>query len=352
MARISELHYSNTYAANSGVAEFLEVALAPGEDPSDFTVAFYDADGTSLLNVTLDNPLVQTSFDADANEFVYVIQNGPFAITLTDPDGAQAFNSEAFALVNTTTNEVLDFYDIGGGTSEIEALDGPAVGATSENIVVPTGPDAATYSLQFNQPDPGTLVAQAVTPGDTGVVCFASGTLIRTPQGDVPVEHLLPGDLACTLDHGPQPLRWVGKRKVAARGKFAPIRIAKGALGNTRDLVVSPQHRMLIRGWRAEMLFDQPEVLVAALHLIDDTRIRRIEGGRVTYHHLLFDTHQIIFAEDAPSESFHPGDWSLGTLGDAARTEVLDLFPELATQGYGASARVALKSHEAALLRP
>jgi len=352
MARISELHYSNTYAANSGVAEFLEVSLAPGENPADFTVAFYDADGTSLLNVTLDNPFVLTSFDADANEFIYVIQNGPFAITLTDPDGAQAFNAEAFALVKDSTSEVIDFYDIGGGTTQIEALDGPALGATSQNIAVPTGPDAATYSVQFNQPAPDTLVLQAVTPGDTGVVCFASGTLIRTLRGDVPVEHLLPGDLVDTLDHGPQPLRWTGHRKVAARGKFAPIRIEKGALGNTRDLTVSPQHRMLIEGARAELLFGQAQVLIAALHLVDDKSIRRMEGGRVTYHHLLFDTHQIIFAEGAPSESFHPGDWSLGILGDAARAEVLSLFPALITHGYGPAARVALKRHEAALMRP
>jgi len=53
MARISELHYSNAYASASGVAEFVEVALAPGEDPADFTVSFYDADGTVLLNETV-----------------------------------------------------------------------------------------------------------------------------------------------------------------------------------------------------------------------------------------------------------------------------------------------------------
>jgi hypothetical protein len=351
MARISELHYSNAYASASGVAEFVEVALAPGEDPADFTVSFYDADGTVLLNVGLSHPLVQVGFDADANEYVYVIQNGAFPILLTDPDGAQAYNSEAFALVNTGTGTVIDFYDIGGGTQQITALDGPAAGATSENIPVPTGPSEADYSIQFNQPNPEALVLGPAMKLSSGVICFASGTRIRTPEGERAVETLRPGDLVETLDHGPQPLRWTGRTRVAADGTLAPVLIRKGALGNCRDLMVSPQHRVLLRGWRAEMLFDVPEVLVAAIHLVDGTRILRRPGGRITYHHILFDTHQIVFSEGAPTESFHPGDWSTGTLDAAQRAELLALFPDLARTGYGPAARRALKRHEAALMR-
>jgi hypothetical protein len=87
------------------------------------------------------------------------------------------------------------------------------------------------------------------------LVCFASGTLIKTPNGQTLIEQLAPGDMVLTMDHGPQPIRWIGSSKRPAVGNMAPILIRKGALGNTRDLRVSPQHRMLLSGWHAEVLF-------------------------------------------------------------------------------------------------
>ena len=66
-------------------------------------------------------------------------------------------------------------------------------------------------------------------------------------------EKLAAGDMVVTMDHGPQPIRWIGSSKRPDR-QLAPILIRKGALGNTRDLRVSPQHRMLLSGWQAEVL--------------------------------------------------------------------------------------------------
>ena len=86
-------------------------------------------------------------------------------------------------------------------------------------------------------------------------VCFTRGTLIKTDQGERPIEELAAGDMVLTMDHGYQPIRWIGSSKRAATGDLAPILIRKGALGNDRDLRVSPQHRMLLQGWQAELLF-------------------------------------------------------------------------------------------------
>lgn len=180
-------------------------------------------------------------------------------------------------------------------------------------------------------------------------VCFARGTLIGTVEGDRPVETLHPGDLIRTRDDGPQPLRWIGGRRVPGRGDLAPVVIGKAVLGNRRRLRVSPQHRLLIDGPRAELLFGEREVLVAAKHLIDGRRIRSEPCDHVEYWHLLFDRHQIVLAEGIAAESFHPADQSINALDHAARDEVLRIFPELrgTATAYGPLARPAIGAAEA-----
>ncbi|MEI2805816.1 MAG: Hint domain-containing protein [Albidovulum sp.] len=167
--------------------------------------------------------------------------------------------------------------------------------------------------------------------GTFGPPCFTPGTRIRTPAGDAPVETLVPGDLVDTFDRGPRPLRWTGRQTVDGTGGFAPVRIAKGALGNRRALVVSPQHRMLVTGWQAELLFGEPEVLVAAVHLVGRPGIERAPVTEVDYCHLLFDDHELIFAEGAPTESFHPGSILLEE-DRALYAEIVSIFPELAAR--------------------
>lgn len=187
--------------------------------------------------------------------------------------------------------------------------------------------------------------------GAFGPPCFTPGTRIRTAAGDAPVETLVPGDLVDTLDGGLQPLRWTGRRKVDGTGDFAPVRIAAGALGNRRALVVSPQHRMLLTGWRAELHFGEAEVLVAALHLVGRPGIERTPVPEVDYCHLLFDDHEVIFAEGAPTESFHPG--SILLAGDRALyAEIVSIFPELAARDPAslAAARPILGGREARVL--
>ena len=182
--------------------------------------------------------------------------------------------------------------------------------------------------------------------------CFVAGTLIATPHGDVPVENLKIGDLVQTRDHGHQPLRWIGRRTVPAIGAFAPIEFAAGTIGNTQPLRLSPSHRVLVSGSAIELLFDMGEALVPASAMVDGHGVRRCEGGDVTYVHMLFDRHELVWSNGALSESFHPGDASLGGIARAQRDELLSLFPELRHEGFsfGPSVRPTINHAEAALL--
>ncbi|MFZ1727592.1 MAG: Hint domain-containing protein [Albidovulum sp.] len=205
--------------------------------------------------------------------------------------------------------------------------------------------------------DPATFVSTvstgsanvSVTTTALGPPCFTAGTLIAVPGGTVAVETLAPGDLVETLDHGPQVLRWIGQRRVPATSDLAPVRFAVGALGNDAVLLVSPQHRMLLRGALAELYFGQDEVLVAAKHLIGSPGVTCQEQTEVTYLHLLFDRHEIVFANGAPSESFHPGSILLAR-DDALRREIMAIFPDLplaGAEGIIPLARPEVKGREA-----
>ncbi len=353
MARISELHYSDTYAASSGVNEFLEVALRPSEDPADFTVSFYDTNGQVGLEVQLDNPLVQVTVDPDNNELVYVISADDFPILLTDPDASISGIYEAYALTDTSDGTVIDFYDIGGGTTNFFAVDGVAAGATSENIPVLFGPAATTTTLQFNQPDPDTLVYGSVNPGDSGAACFAAGTLVDTPAGPRAIETLSPGDLVLTVDNGACPVRWIGGRSTWGRDRFAPIHIQRGTLGAERDIYVSPQHRILITGWQAELMFGEAEVLVPAKALVNGTTVTEAPCDIIRYVHVLFDRHQLLTTSGLVSESFFPGQEGLAGLTSETANELFSLFPKLmqTPANYGAAARPVREDKTTVLLR-
>lgn len=191
--------------------------------------------------------------------------------------------------------------------------------------------------------------------GDVAIpVCFARGTRILTRRGSVPIEELRVGDDVITREHGYRPIRWIGSRTVPASGAYAPIWFDTGAIGNTTPLLVSPEHRILRAGWAVQMLIGSNECLVAAKHLVNGTTIRRRPGGMVQYFHVLFDMHEIVFANEALCESFHPGPVALCAVDAAARDEILSLFPELVEQaatGARMLARPVLKRHEAKLMQ-
>lgn len=200
----------------------------------------------------------------------------------------------------------------------------------------------------------GTFNTDGAVDYDDLVPCFTPGTLILTTKGQVPIETLTEGDMIFTRDNGFQPLRWIGQRRVPAQGAFAPIRIAKGTFGSDRPLLISPNHRVLIHGAMAQLLFAETEVLVAAKHLTNSDGVSRMTGGLVTYIHILFDQHEIVVSNSAFSESFFPGPSVMNSMETGSRNEVLHLFPELADRdhsGFGSTARTCLTRHEAQLLQ-
>ena len=245
-----------------------------------------------------------------------------YELEYTDPTTYQVETVEAFLIWDDTNNDW---------------------GGYANSYVFTTAPllDGVTYTV--------TMVDNNAGVTWDVLICFATGTLVETKNGDVPIETLSAGDLVMTLDHGLQPLRWIGSRTVHATGDHAPICINKGALGNNRNLLVSPQHRMLLRNAQADLYFDNNEVLIPAKFLLNGTTIAQKTGGDITYFHMLFDAHEIVFAEGIPSESLHPNSNSLRGVTANSRREIFTLFPELETDpdAYSPNARISLRSFEA-----
>lgn len=184
------------------------------------------------------------------------------------------------------------------------------------------------------------------------IICFTPGARILTQWGERPVESLRLGDMVVTRDHGLQPIRWVGKRSVPGLGDFAPISIASSVMRGQEALLVSPQHRVLFTGYQAELLFGESEVLIAAKHMVNGHDVTVSPRDSVTYIHIMFDRHEIIYADGIGTESFYAGDMALGAIDAAAREELFAIFPELrsAPSHHRDTARSCLKRHEAQLL--
>lgn len=179
--------------------------------------------------------------------------------------------------------------------------------------------------------------------------CFLRGTRILTPRGEVPVEDLKPGDEVMTASGVAAPILWIGGRRLVPGAVhrdpgLRPIEIAAGFLGNTRPLRVSQQHRVLIEGARAELLFGAPEVLVPAKSLlVSDRAFVMPPFTEVEYFHILLPEHMTLYAEGALVESLYLGD----QMGAELRREIDVLFPELsAACGRAGSAAPVLSVRE------
>ncbi len=195
-----------------------------------------------------------------------------------------------------------------------------------------------------------------------GMICFTPGTRLRTPNGLRLIEELRVGDLVQTKDNGCQPVQWVGSRVVTGARLMAmpglrPIRFRSHFFAGgepDQDLIVSPQHRIVVHGPAAQDLFNTPEVLVTAEDLLDGDAVKVDTSLRhVRYIHVMFDEHQVLWANGVETESFHPASTSLASLEMHDRLELLQMNPELAEDPYlyGDFARRNLTKPEAVLLR-
>jgi len=245
-----------------------------------------------------------------------LIVEAEFSITVQDSSGQQytlyAFN------INQPGSSLPSY----GSVEGLAFLDNTTPGS-------PFPPIGEALTVIDTGEGPSTSFSSLATPP-----CFTPGTMIETSIGPRDVVELDPGDLVLTMDHGPQPIRWVGtttvpqavlKREI----RFRPIVMAPNSLGPgfpAKELVVSPQHRVLVSGWRAQLHFGHNEVLVPAVHLCNDQTIRRsLPDADVTYIHLLFDKHEILWSNGQPTESYFPG----AQEQTAIAAELRQLFPEL-----------------------
>jgi len=248
-----------------------------------------------------------------------------------------------------------DHIDGGEGGGEIDVLDLTGLGKLRVTYD-PSNPENGTVTFYNDLGDvTGTMTFVSI---ETVIPCFTPGTRIACEDGERAVEDLRPGDRVVTRDHGLQELRWVGRKPLdratlAAEPKLQPVLIRAGALGAglpERDMKVSRQHRMLITGSRAELLFGSDEVLVRAEHLTHLPGVAFAAEMQVTYLHLLFDRHEVVMSDGTWSESFQPGDRTLAGLEETARDELFRLFPALAGGTAYPAARPTLKKFEAKLL--
>lgn len=259
---------------------------------------------------------------------------------------------EAVALVNPSTGEYIVLHFSGDETTDFTGqtgFPGTTIVATS-NAATDSGVEDmnAGSSYQYNSTtDRYEYQAVAVT-------CFAAGTRIAVPGGECAVDALEPGDMVVTLDHGPQAIRAVLKRHIdfnaGANDCHKPIEFKANALGRglpKRRLVVSPQHRMLVRARGME------EVLVPAKSLTTQPGVRRMSGRRtVLYCHLVFDRHEIISAEGCWTESFFPGAYALSRADGRTKAELFAIFPDLASGRPPRQVRPCVKVSDARKLAP
>ncbi|MEP3346181.1 MAG: Hint domain-containing protein [Litoreibacter sp.] len=175
------------------------------------------------------------------------------------------------------------------------------------------------------------------TEYSTFVPCFTPGARVSTIRGFVAIEDLLIGDRVMTRDNGLQEVRWLGSKllpqsRLVADVRFRPIRIRKSALGPDMpmaDMLVSPNHRMLINRPELVVLFGQDEMLIAAKYLVGLPGVEMMGAQDVSYIHILCDRHEVLLVDGTWTESFQPGDFIMNGMEQGQSNEIFALFPEL-----------------------
>ena len=206
--------------------------------------------------------------------------------------------------------------------------------------------NTAAIAAAWNDSADNTIVISQEITGPTNadgefedVVCFSSGTLIETLRGPVRVENLQVGDQVLTYDNGHKPIRWIGSCRLSnaqlqANSKLKPILIRADALGAgypKEDLIVSPQHRVLVSSVIAKRMFDNNEVLIPANKLLPLNGVEVVTDtlDGVDYWHMLFDDHEIVWSNGTPTESLFTGPEALKAVPPESRVEIETLFPEI-----------------------
>ncbi len=321
----------------------------------------FGADDDDVLNGDAGDDFIDGGIDDDT------IDGGTGNDTIIGGEGADVQSGgddrDTF-IVDNAEDGIGDVIDGGTGGDDVDTLDLTGSGPLRIiNETVDADGDSTSGTVEFLDGVGGNVIGTLDFSEIENIVpCFTPGTSIATPRGEMLVEELQVGDKIITRDNGIQEIRWIGAKRMDGRElqnnpHLQPVLIQKGSLGNglpERDMLVSPNHRMLVNNDRVSLYFEENEVLVSAKHLVNPTEgVQSINSMGTTYIHFMFDNHEVVLSNGAWTESFQPGDYSLKGIGNAQRNEIFELFPELQGQkgreAY-ASARLTLKKHEARML--
>ena len=172
-------------------------------------------------------------------------------------------------------------------------------------LTVKDASNATVFTMDDVSLQPG-FTGTFVASGDAiEAVCYARGTMIRTPAGELPIETLRPDMQVITLIDGeavPRVIKWVGHRPIDLSrhprpDTVAPIRIERDAFADNlphTDLLLSPDHAVFVDG-----------VLICIRQLTNGSTIRQeLDWTAVDYYHVELDQHAILLAEGLPAESY------------------------------------------------
>ena len=354
MARYSVWALGESNLSISGGGQLDGVTQGDGSHLVGLTITI---DTTNFEELEVRDPGSDTNFDDnDSNQRLRGSQDfdgvtfsnntrieAEYIITLRDPNTGIEYEAVAINLNNSSPS-----YATVEGLAFVDTI--PPAGVALEVIGATEGPGG------FGVPSlPASDIA--VPP------CFTPGTRIVTPMGARRVETLAVGDRVQTLDNGAQAILWIGRVDIGRdqmllNPDLRPVRIARNAFGPgrpRRDMLVSPQHRVLVEGWRAELLFGEAQVLVAAKHLVDGGQVTLARDvDEVCYLHIQFAQHEILLSDGLPTESFNPGPVVMGAIPMAARAELQALFPgvDLDHATPLDAARPLISAREALALNP
>lgn len=299
------------------------LALVAGYDGSNDTLLTIE-DGPLLNDDVLDGDSTNNEVGNDPDQFgVATLAGGGTVGSLAPGSETTVYSESEFELTAPGQTTITLF--------RIE-IEGTLVGFLPTTPMVP----GVVYTFAGSNTIPG-AGNETLFDDIVGAVCFTQGTLIETPHGPRPIETLCKGDAIVTQD-GVARIRWAGSRKygaaaLSANPKLLPVRICAGSLGRglpRQDLQVSRQHRMLISSKIVERVIGTTEALISAIRLTEIPGIYVDESvEEVEYFHILFERHEIVFAEGAPSESLFTGPEAIKSLSTSALNEVLAIFPEL-----------------------
>ncbi|WP_224826753.1 Hint domain-containing protein [Cognatishimia sp. MH4019] len=324
---------------------------------SDLVGTNYIQNGTALTRnnevVAVDEPLVLAATEGDRDGDLDVGEQVEFDGQLLTFVGSDIAFVEVVSTDGSTSTErgsFLHFTDSDGTEIDyfvIRDNDGSNNYPEIQSITITGSPGVGA----------GTVVdldEQFGVDNDIELACFCRGTMIETPGGARAVEDLKVGDFVLTLDHGPQPIKWVGKNAVEGKGDLRPVRVSYSFEGNNREILVSPQHRVLFRSAETELLFSENEVLVSAKFLVNCGLAEYVESELVEYFHIAFAQHEIVFSNGIASESFLPGNIILSPNDRDISHELSQILPtiDVAQKDLVAqkACRYCLKGFEARLL--